>query len=268
MGPQPLPGRVLRRRLGLIVVSVVVMGGGIVLMPPIGMPAIDPPGPGILVPEPPIPAEADVFRLTAADIAAGATQAPRTGARARTLAAFRALRAYPGAPPRIPHALAPEEFRGTTCNTCHGRGGYSARFDAYAPITPHPEFRNCLQCHAADDGNVGVAVRGRVFNGDAAATRTPRASVAPLVAIDWKTTSWPSTNLRAMNGSPPAVPHTLELRGNCLACHGGPGAVAEIRTTHPERANCRQCHVPATYDVEDDAFTRPTTRGASAGSSR
>jgi nitrate reductase (cytochrome), electron transfer subunit len=266
MSRQALLSWALRRRLGFIVLAVVVMAGGVVLVNSTGAPTADSAAAGILVPEPPIPAEADVFRLTAADIAAGAMEAPRAGARARTLAGFRALRAYPGAPPRIPHALAPEEFRGTTCNTCHERGGYSARFEAYAPITPHPDFRNCLQCHAADDGNVGVAVRGRAFNGDAAATRTPRASAAPLVALDWKTTSWPSTNLRAMNGSPPAIPHALELRGNCLACHAGPGAVADIRTTHPERANCRQCHVPAPYDVEDEAFTR--TRGATAGSSR
>jgi nitrate reductase (cytochrome), electron transfer subunit len=267
MNPQALLSWALRRRLGLIIFAVIVMAGGIVLVQPAAMPTAEAGRTGILVAEPPIPAEADVFRLTAADIAAGATESPRAGARVRTLAAFRALRAFPGAPPRIPHALAPEEFRGTSCNTCHERGGYSARFDAYVPITPHPEFRNCLQCHAADDGNVGIAVRGRVFNGDAAATRSPRASATPLVAVDWRTTAWPSTNLRAMIGSPPAIPHTLELRGNCLACHGGPGAVAETRTTHPDRANCRQCHVPATYDVDDSAFTRAATAGATAGGS-
>jgi nitrate reductase (cytochrome), electron transfer subunit len=268
MNSQALLGWAVRRRLGLIIVAVIVMAGAVVLVQPAATPITGPGRTDSLATEPPIPAEADVFRLTAADIAAGATEAPRTGARVRTLAAFRALRAFPGAPPRIPHALAPEEFRGTTCNTCHERGGYSARFEAYAPITPHPEFRNCLQCHAADDCNVGIAVRVRAFNGDAAATRSLRTSAAPLVAVDWTTTAWPSTNLRAMDGSPPAIPHTLELRGNCLACHGGPGAVLETRTTHPERANCRQCHVPVTYDVNDDAFTRPATLGASAGGSR
>ena len=47
---------------------------------------------------------------------------------------------------------------------------------------------------------------------------------------------------------PPArrrtIPHPLQLRENCLACHGGPAARAELRTTHPERVRCRQCHVP------------------------
>jgi cytochrome c-type protein NapB len=42
---------------------------------------------------------------------------------------------------------------------------------------------------------------------------------------------------------PPPIPHDLQFRENCLACHGGPAAVAAIRTSHPERVNCRQCHL-------------------------
>jgi hypothetical protein len=34
------------------------------------------------------------------------------------------------------------------------------------------------------------------------------------------------------------------MRENCAACHTGPAAREEIRTTHPERIRCRQCHVP------------------------
>ena len=44
--------------------------------------------------------------------------------------------------------------------------------------------------------------------------------------------------------SPPTIPHTLQLRENCLACHGGAASRVEIRTSHPERPRCRQCHVP------------------------
>ena len=36
------------------------------------------------------------------------------------------------------------------------------------------------------------------------------------------------------------------MRENCAACHDGPGAREEIRTSHPERTRCRQCHVPVT----------------------
>ena len=32
---------------------------------------------------------------------------------------------------------------------------------------------------------------------------------------------------------------------NCLSCHTGPGSREEIRTTHPERTRCMQCHVGA-----------------------
>jgi cytochrome c-type protein NapB len=60
--------------------------------------------------------------------------------------------------------------------------------------------------------------------------------------------------------SPPLIPHDLQLRGNCLACHAGPGGVEEIRSTHPERANCRQCHLPSA--PETPLFTRPLDGGA------
>ena len=45
--------------------------------------------------------------------------------------------------------------------------------------------------------------------------------------------------------APPVMPHRVFMRENCLGCHAGPGAREEIRTSHPERENCRQCHVPA-----------------------
>ena len=66
-------------------------------------------------------------------------------------------------------------------------------------------------------------------------------------------------NNNALDGSPPVIPHQLQLRENCLACHAGPSAPKEIRVTHPERVNCRQCHVPnnkVTVDVGD--FIRKT----------
>jgi cytochrome c-type protein NapB len=47
----------------------------------------------------------------------------------------------------------------------------------------------------------------------------------------------------ALPGGPPVMPHPLFMREDCEACHAGPGARPEIRTSHPERARCRQCHV-------------------------
>jgi nitrate reductase (cytochrome), electron transfer subunit len=260
MSPRGLLSRALGSRLVLIGAAVAVMAGGISMVEvararDAAAAAAD--AAGDTHPGPPIPAEADVFRLQPGDLALGEDDGRRAGARTRTLAVFRSLRAYPGAPPRVPHSLAPDEFRASTCNACHERGGFTARFSAYAPVTPHPEYRNCLQCHAVDDGVVGVAAPGRLAARSDA--RTERATAPDFVPLAWRTVQWPTIDQRAMPGSPPAIPHTLELRGNCLACHAGAGAVAEIRTTHPERANCRQCHVPSTYDVGSDAFSRPIT---------
>lgn len=49
-------------------------------------------------------------------------------------------RAYPSAPPTIPHTTA---MRGN-CVTCHGPGGSSL------VKTTHPQRQNCVQCHALD----------------------------------------------------------------------------------------------------------------------
>lgn len=208
----------------------------------------------------PIAAEAQVFRTRPGDLAVDPGAERRRSAHRRTLATFRALRAYPGAPPRIPHGLTAEEFRTTRCNTCHERGGYSARFAAYAPVTPHPEFANCLQCHVGDAAVVGIALPDRDPDAVCRQCHVPGAAQATFVALDWRPAPWPATGRGALPGSPPPIPHDLQLRGNCLACHMGPGAVEEIRTTHPEQASCRQCHVPAPPD--EGVFTRFITGSA------
>ena len=52
-------------------------------------------------------------------------------------------RAYPGAPPLIPHD---SEVRKGLCLTCHETGL------AGAPIVPHPTRNHfCLQCHVGQD---------------------------------------------------------------------------------------------------------------------
>lgn len=187
----------------------------------------------VIVAAEPIPAEADVFRTDPSELAVAPSSVPARTARPRTLASTRALRAYPGAPPRIPHELTNEEFLTTACSNCHARGGFAERFGAYTPLTPHPEYENCLQCHVS------------------------AMTTATFVGSEWRSATWPEIGRSAMDGSPLWIPHDLQMRSNCLACHGGPGAVAEVRTTHPERANCRQCHVPAESGSADDVFTRP-----------
>jgi hypothetical protein len=199
----------------------------------------------------PIASEALVFRTTPATLAAGTRAPRRAGAHPRTLATFRRLRAYPGAPPRVPHGLTAEEFRGTICNTCHERGGWSPRFSAYVPLAPHPEWTGCLQCHATDAGLMGSTFPGAAPDALCRQCHTAGGRAA-AAGTDWQPGPWPQLRPTATDGTPPGIPHDLLLRGNCLACHTGPGAVAEIRTTHPERANCRQCHL-----AQDDFFFGP-----------
>lgn len=215
----------------------------------------------------PIPAEADVFRTVTvegpgADIGAGGGPPRRGTARPRTLSRFRANRAYPGAPPRIPHALTSTELRTTTCTVCHERGGYSPRFLAYVPRTPHPELSDCLQCHTPDAPLLGVALPANDANDIClqchvlGASRNQPATHRAWGDVDWRPAPWPPLDPVRASGTPPPIPHDLALRGNCGTCHVGQSAISEIRTAHPERSNCRQCHM--TVAAPDSIFTRPT----------
>ena len=151
----------------------------------------------------------------------------------RTLASFYALRQYPGSPPRIPHEV-DLSFSGneTDCLSCHGKGGYSAEFGKYAPVTPHPENTLCYQCHAT--------------------TLTED----KFVETEWKSIDPPRLGQSALSSSPPPIPHSLLLRENCIACHTGPAAVVEIRVSHASRGDCRQCHAAVVQSAEPLEFER------------
>jgi len=131
-------------------------------------------------------------------------------------------RAYDGAPPTIPH----DPF-GAGCDNCHNARGRSVSGVGFAPASPHEGTQyaagtiRCRQCHVfrtTDASFVGSTYEG-----------IPQ----DLAAGD-----------RATPGAPPRIPHRILMRENCAACHEGPGAREAIRTSHPERVRCRQCHVP------------------------
>jgi len=129
-------------------------------------------------------------------------------------------RAYDGAPPVIPHNVfgrSPKD-----CMTCH-RQGYKIG-DKIASLVPHPIYPNCLQCHvvAKRPEFAGKAVTINLFSG----------------------MKYPEKGNRAWKGAPPLVPHSLQMRNNCLACHGAT-AKAGLRSSHPERKSCLQCHLPS-----------------------
>ncbi len=155
------------------------------------------------------------------------------GSGRRNLNEYYELRQYPGSPPRIPHEV-DLTFSGkeTDCLSCHEKGGYSPEFDDFAPVTPHPENTLCYQCH--------VQVTTEEL----------------FVESEWKSISPPRLGQSSLPGSPPPVPHSLQLRENCIACHTGPGAVAEIRISHASRGDCRQCHATNVKTSEPQEFSR------------
>lgn len=217
----------------------------------------------LVAPAEPIAAEAEVFRTGPAMLAIEPASPRQRTAHPRTRTTYRFLRAYPGAPPRIPHPLSADEFRTGVCKSCHERGGYSPRFAAYVPLTPHAERGVCLQCHVGEDGAMGLAspsadasTRCSLCHGPSGGRPRPEASST------WPTAVWPRLPPTTPDQNPPPIPHNLQYRENCVTCHSGPAAVAEIRTKHPERANCRQCHV--VLDPEAEPFARPP-RDVAAG---
>lgn len=154
----------------------------------------------------------------------------------RNLREYYSLRQYPGAPPRIPHPVEASFSKSAPdCLSCHEKGGFSPEHNAFIPLTPHPREESCRQCH------VVLPEEQRVF-----------------VEHDWESIQPPRLGVSAMGGSPPLIPHTLQLRENCISCHTGPGAVEEIQVDHAARGNCRQCHVPFLQNEAFKVFTRNT----------
>jgi len=138
-----------------------------------------------------------------------------------TPAALRAARrAYDGAPPVMPHRRFSSD-----CESCHGGSAVAVPGLGVAPRSPHDATRGmaaarCGQCHV--ERTTGGEFRLSNFEGRLQSVRH-RAAAFP--------------------GSPPTIPHPVFMREDCAACHNGPGARPEIRTSHPERTRCRQCHV-------------------------
>jgi nitrate reductase cytochrome c-type subunit len=183
-----------------------------------------------------------VRRLASAVVAAGALgcsaqppdriPVPGQEGAFKTAAAERAARrAYDGAPPTIPH----ESFR-IDCVACHDQDGMAVAGVGFAPPLPHELTRGmsamsrCGQCHVFVQAGDEFAANG--FAG----LRQDLRRGARLYEL-----------------APPTIPHETFMRENCLACHAGPAAREEVRTSHPERVRCRQCHAA----VETLAEFRP-----------
>jgi len=140
----------------------------------------------------------------------------------KTAAVERATRRlFDGAPPVIPHPP-----MGAPCVSCHNAEGMAVEGVGFSPPSPHEltagmsALSRCQQCHVFQQTEESWV--GNSFVG---------------LAQDLRRGS------RLYRGAPPVMPHGRLMRENCQACHSGEAAREEIRTSHPERLRCAQCHV-------------------------
>lgn len=135
-------------------------------------------------------------------------------------------RAYDGAPPVVPHPV-PQDSA-ASCLACHGPGLVIK--DKVASKMSHAAYTSCTQCHVP-------AVGPRIPLQDTAL-------LAQLSGNDFQGLNAPLKGERAWPKAPPTVPHSTLMRSDCLSCHG-PQGLFGLRTPHPDRQSCTQCHVPS-----------------------
>jgi cytochrome c-type protein NapB len=145
--------------------------------------------------------------------------------RAQAISERAARRAFDGAPPVVPHPI-PQDSS-FACLACHGRGLVIK--DRIASKMSHPPHASCTQCHVLA-GGLDLPVR-------AAALREP------LAANEFMALTTPTRGIRAWPQAPPTVPHSTHMRDDCMSCHG-PRGLFGLRTPHPDRQSCLQCHAP------------------------
>ena len=134
-------------------------------------------------------------------------------------------RAYDGAPPVIPHPV--EQVSAASCLACHGEGKIIK--DRVAARISHAHYSNCTQCHVPSVG---------------AGPPLQDLALEPLAGNSFSGLSTFGKGARAYEGAPPTIPHPTAMRGDCMSCHGPQGAAA-LRTSHPWRQSCTQCHLPS-----------------------
>lgn len=140
-------------------------------------------------------------------------------------------RAYDGAPPVIPHP----PFS-ASCGFCHAERSMRVPGVGFSPALPHEKtpgmgaMSRCEQCHVYS--TTREVFRQNDFSGLKQDLRRGE---------------------RMYPGAPPTVPHLIFMRENCFACHTGHAAREEIRSPHPERMRCLQCHMGV---QTEDVFSR------------
>lgn len=149
---------------------------------------------------------------------------PTEEERAEAISRRRERRAYAGAPPVIPHPI--QEREATACLACHETGSVIAGLRA--PMMSHQKYTMCVQCHAPTRDEIkSVALLANVGEGNT------------FLGVQ---DSGPGET--AWEGAPPTIPHPTFMREQCNSCHGPLGAQG-LRTPHPARVSCTQCHAGA-----------------------
>ena len=126
-------------------------------------------------------------------------------------------RAFDCAPPTIPHGV--DEKSASACLACHAKGAEVN--GKVARVMSHSLRPNCTQCHIPT-------------------VQRWQHEAAPAVN-SFAGLSSSGEGSRAWEGAPPTIPHGVWMREDCHSCHGIAGAPG-LRTTHPERTSCLQCH--------------------------
>jgi cytochrome c-type protein NapB len=165
-----------------------------------------------------------------------AAVADKFASRSRSIEERATLRAYEGAPPVIPHAIA--DLKVQTCRACHAQGLQAG--DKTARMASHTYLVNCTQCHVEG----ASPMLGEEPGGG------PANSFAGFRSSGYGGT-------RAWAGAPPVMPHTVFMRTNCVSCHGEYGYDG-WRPDHLSRTNCSQCHAPAAeFEQLSPTFNTP-----------
>lgn len=136
-----------------------------------------------------------------------------------------ARRAYDGAPPVVPHPIAQDSS--AACLACHGPGLVIK--DKVASKMSHKLYTSCTQCHVP-------AVGPQIPTGEIALRE-------PLAGNQFVGLNAPLKGSRAWPTAPPTTPHPTLMRSDCMSCHG-PQGLFGLRTPHPDRQSCQQCHAP------------------------
>jgi nitrate/TMAO reductase-like tetraheme cytochrome c subunit len=178
--------------------------------------------------------------------AAAATAAPTPTAAAAATQAPQATvtSASAGGPPAIPHVIDDPVHK--DCTLCHGQG----------KIKPFPANHTsftvdmCTKCHqpAQQSGAGSAATVVPTSTVETTGTTVPAATTAPTAAAATPTAAAAAAPTTAVvpAGGPPAIPHDLAGRDNCLLCHNPNGGVKPAPQDHVGRTSeqCQACHKP------------------------